>query len=246
MNLSRRLFIGRVSSASAIGLSASVPALADAVQIEENAALLDLAPLCDEIDAECARIDANRLAARARYEALAPAVPACLVLSDRFNMSRKFVWCGEPEQDCEGKRIYEANGHSHRLIANSYNLASQFPWLKETEAHPDETGLTVELRSMYSHAKQYEADIEHARQVSGIEDALCEASGSYSNASRYATTVGALEARTWLGVAIKARALDLAARWSWEGPYSNGSYYGTLAKSDVMRDVLRIAKGGVL
>jgi len=79
-----------------------------------------------------------------------------------------------------------------------------------------------------------------------LKTLLCEPAGSYPNASRYTTTVAALEARTWLGVAIKARAIYLASRWSWGGPYSNGSYYGTLAMSYVMRDVLRIAKGGVL
>ena len=36
MNLSRRLFLGRATSASAVALSASLPALADTAQIEEN------------------------------------------------------------------------------------------------------------------------------------------------------------------------------------------------------------------
>lgn len=235
--ITRRLFLRSAGSGSAVAFTTVVPAMAAELAPVENPELLALAPLCDEIEAECARINEVRIAARARCEALIPPMPKGMVIEGHAWF---FDWCTEQERDCEDRVVISANGV--RRILSSDALARRHPWIATLPANEDPFDMA--MHRLYKQTVRYEKAVVRAKLASGLEKALCDASESYDRASNYARQVMRYEARTWIGVGIKARTLDMAGRWEWDSDHVGGCRHHNIWAANLLPDVLRVAKGG--
>lgn len=238
MSVTRRLFLRNSATASAFAFAGVDAAIASSTP-DENPALLQAEPLCTDIEARLIRADSARIEARTKYETLAPKLPQSLVLPTSQTYSQ-IKWCCEQERDPEDHSVYR-DGLPSRMIFSSHAIVERFPQVADAPTDDDPI-MTAAMRKLYRCARRYEADVTRAKVASGLEDALCRLGDLYAEASQFAYEVVKYDARTWQGVAIKARAIDLVRRYNWDGPKAFGPA-NHLSASFLLPDVVKMSKG---
>lgn len=238
-SITRRLFLRNSATASAFSFVGLSPVLASSIEPDENPLLLAMAPRCAELEAACIMTDAERLAARERYELLKPKTPKDIVFAYNERIPDAFRYCTETERDGEYE-VSRLGDQPPRNIVSSHQISLRTPAVKSSPSTDDPTQL-VFLRQMYRTALRYERGCEKAREASGLNGVAEVMYGLYADVSRYARTVCEQEARTWAGIAIKARACELVQKWS----YDNGRLSsGHLSVIYVVPNIITLSKGG--
>ena len=248
LSLSRRLFLRSSLAAGAAVTVTATPIVVEAVAAE-NAELLAIEASLADIEASCIAANAERLAARARFDAIAPKLPKCLVHDRRTALHPDMYWCGENERDVEHHAVYSADGSwSIRRIYESYLLEIKFPFLKEAPGEAEakvRDMLAVELRRLHGACLRYERAFNRARKRSGIAAALEGMSEAFSAAYKCADRAAEAPARSWRGIAIKARAFEISRQWDHDGPRRDSlSRANHLAGSVLLPEILALANGG--
>lgn len=150
-------------------------------------------------------------------------------------------YCTEAERDGEYE-IIRSNDQPARNVVSSYRIALQAPAVKLSPSKGDPSGL-VFLRQMYRKARRYEHGCEKAREASGLNAAAEAMYGLYADVSRCARAACEQEARTWAGIAIKAYACELAAKWCYK---DNRMVAGSLSATYIVPNIVALSKGGVI
>lgn len=240
MSITRRLFLLNSATASAFSFAGLSPALASSVEPDENAALLAMAPRCVELEAACIAAEAGRVAARERYDLLKPKMPKDIVFGHNERLPDPLQYCTEAERDGEYRIVRASGDLPPRKVVASHQIALQTPAVKHPRSN-DDTSRLVFLRRMYRKALRYEHGCEKARKASGLNSAAEVMYGLHADVARYARAVCEQEARTWAGIAIKARACELMQKWSYDdGRLSSGH----LSATYIVPNIVALSKGG--
>lgn len=223
----RRMFLRRTASVSAMAVAGVAPVVttkALASPAIETPELLAAAKGLADAEAAYQKAVASKRAARAVYDAHAPAVPDGVLyrfgtgpmarhMAGRGSDPSPYNWCVEREQDVEGREVYQPNitiegkvyaQHTRQLI-QSDKLRKEFE--PDGMFHKSRSKAAKEAKERLRLAEEYEAGIARARTLSGIKDAIDVAYFSAIDVARAANDVHEQEAHTVTGVVMKARAL---------------------------------------
>ena len=186
--LNRRHFLRQSAAAGAVLTTVAAPVAAEPVQGEHPELLRIGAALPGAIAARAVAV-AEREAARARFAALVPALPAELIAP-----ASESQWLSEREVDCEGNDVWpEPVDGRHKAPRRIYSSDA----LIRAKRHP----------GLVPVAKAYEAAWEQAREASGIGPALETFEAATDDLVRLATGACKVAPASRVGLVIKARAI---------------------------------------
>lgn len=201
MEITRRFFLGRSATAGVLLASVTSPVVAEESQKEHPdllAAASKLPALIEKRNAAWAQ----RLEARTKYEAIAPALPDCLIY--RGDMVRRDQWLTEQELDCEGNLARRETPDGRplpiRRIYSSHAIPNSLDFISGTKRGN-------ELRHLQKVAREYEAACDAARAVAGNAKAVERWSNVVDELRRLASDVSRIEPYSLTGLVIKVQVI---------------------------------------
>lgn len=229
MEWTRRMFL-RTAAPVAVATVAPAAALTlPAIAVEENPALLRLGVELDALHADFLSASKATREARAVYDSIAPQMPAEMLAPERLN---HFVTHelrdpeGWPVETPDRKAVMVHTVHSLEWVCSDYGPRSK---------------VGKEARHLLAIARPYEARRDEALRTSGLGDAVAQCKVALSGLQECLASMGAEEARTARGVAIKARAI---AAFATAYPDPMKFLAGGLAGASLAEDFIRIGLAG--
>lgn len=178
-----------------------VPAPAAANPAAECPALLELGAVMEAQETKLIDAVVAREAARARCRAMWPEVPEEIV----YRRSQHDHLDYRREENEDGKTAYTRGDRlPARLLITAYSVQD---FLDGADRRLRIVKQTMPLRPI---VERYEAAREHAREASGFAEAKSIASGVAYKVDELSELISKCECHTFAGLALKARALQIA------------------------------------
>jgi hypothetical protein len=227
-SLSRRSILGRLAAAlpaAAAGGTATAFASPPSAAPPENPRLLKLGRMLEAVEKAAAESWDRMAAAQEQFDAICPAVPNELVLNDGPPYGSKWRDYAEREMNLD----YE-NVSPRRDVISAEHLKHGIASGDLEADRRTRSGKYV--RDLVCAAEQYEAAVKEARQAVGADEAHAALSNARCKLGRLARAICWTPAHTGDGIAIKARAMLIQAKYDSRNSDLVGGWWGLpLAKN---------------
>jgi hypothetical protein len=230
-----------LAPAAAIATAAAAPAASATLQ-RENWKLLRLGEQLEAIDLAFTAAMARKAETRAAANGQWPLPPAEITFAPG---EREPSWCAvQLERDIDDKPFYFfGTRNTARKVADAFQLQTYVDQAPRKGANKEARAAAKEARRLLGAARDYEAARKAVIESTGYGEAKEKLRATADRIDRVAELIYKCEARTYIGLAIKARALVIAFKAGGVDCYistrAGGLYAGQLADS-----VLALASPG--